>query len=100
MKRRNGVEKALVMFVQVTITMLSPLLICGALGVWLNDKFQTSFWFLGMMFLGIVAAFRNFYHLVRGFYEKDLKEETERQQYFDSMKQQRDAQTRERQKKS
>ena len=44
-----------------------------------------------MMVLGILASFRNFYHLVRGFYEKDLKQENAQQEYFDSMKRERES---------
>lgn len=89
-KERNNVVKALVMFWQVTITMLSPLLICGCIGFWLNEKFQTTIWFLVMMGLGVLAAFRNFYYLVRGFYAKDLERENAQQEYFDSMKRERE----------
>ena len=90
-KESNQVAKALVMLVQITITMLAPILICCAAGVWLNRKFDTTICFLFMMVLGILASFRNFYHLVRGFYEKDLKQENVQQEYFDSMKRERES---------
>lgn len=89
-KDHNNIAKALVMFVQVTITMLSPLLVCGCIGLWLNQKFHTTIWFLVMMGLGVLAAFRNFFHLVRGFYEKDLERENAQREYFDSMKRERE----------
>lgn len=89
-KNHNNVAKALAMFVQVTITMLSPLLLCGWIGLWLNETFHTTIWFLVMMGLGVLAAFRNFYHLVRGFYEKDLERENAQREYFDSMKRERE----------
>lgn len=89
-KERNTIAKALVMLFQVTITMLSPLLVSGLIGLWLNQKFHTTIWFLIMMGLGILAAFRNFYYLVRGFYEKDLERENAQQEYFDSMKKERE----------
>lgn len=89
-KERNNVAKALVMFLQVTITMLSPLLVCGCIGLWLNQTFHTTIWFLVMMGLGVLAAFRNFYYLVRGFYAKDLERENAQQEYFDSMKRERE----------
>ena len=55
--------------------MLAPLLVCGWIGLWLDERFDTTLCFLVMMLLGVLAAFRNFFQLVRGFYEKDLKRE-------------------------
>lgn len=95
----NNIGKILTMFLQITITMLSPLLICGALGVWLNDRFHTTLWFLVMMLVGVLAAFRNFFCLVRGFYESDLKREREEQAYFDDMRKEREQRAETRQKK-
>lgn len=95
----NNIGKILTMFLQITITMLSPLLICGALGVWLNNRFHTTLWFLVMMLVGVLAAFRNFFCLVRGFYESDLKREREEQAYFDDMRKEREQRAETRQKK-
>lgn len=89
MKEWNAVAKALTMLLQVAITMMSPLVVCGVIGYMLNQRFDTTLWFLVMMVLGVMAAFRNFFHLLRGFYEKDLKEEKAKQEYFDSLKRER-----------
>lgn len=89
MRRKNGLGKVLTMFFQITITMLSPILICGWIGLWLNARLHTTLCFLVMMLLGVLAAFRNFYHLVRGFFEDDLKRENAQQEYFDRMKRER-----------
>ena len=48
-----------------------------------------------MMLLGVLAAFRNFYHLVRVFFEDDLKQENAQQEYFDRMKRERERKTEE-----
>lgn len=89
-KENSGVVKALAMLVQIAITMLAPLLVCGWIGLWLNRQFDTSYGFLIMMLLGILTSFRNFFQLVRGFYEKDLKKENAQQEYFDNMKKERE----------
>ena len=64
----------------------------GWIGLWLDERFDTTLCFLVMMLLGVLAAFRNFFQLVRGFYEKDLKRENAQQEYFDSMRREREKQ--------
>lgn len=83
---KNAVAKALVMFVQITITLLAPMLICGWLGLWLNEKLHTDICFLVLLFVGIAAGFRNFYHITRQFYAKDLKQEQEELDYISQLK--------------
>lgn len=90
MKKENkGIAKAFVMILQVGLTMLAPLLVCGWIGLWMNDTFHTSWWFLVWMLLGVLAGFRNFFHLMRQFYEKDLKREIKEQEYFEQLKQEK-----------
>lgn len=93
MKKENkGIVRAFVMVLQIGLTMLAPLLVCGWIGLWLDERFDTTLCFLFMMLLGVLAAFRNFFQLVRGFYEKDLKRENAQQEYFDSMRREREKQ--------
>lgn len=90
MRNENkGIVKAFSMVLQIGLTMLAPLLVCGWFGLWLNEKFQTTIWFLIMLGLGVLAAFRNFFQLMRQFYEKDLKRENKEQEYFESLKRER-----------
>ena len=95
-KENKGVIKALVMVTQVACTMLAPLLVCGWVGLWLNEKLHTDIAFLIMMFLGIFTGFRNFFYLMRQFYEKDLKQENKELEYFENMRQQREQNKRDR----
>lgn len=83
----KSVAKAFVMILQVGITMLAPILVCGWFGLWLNDTFQIIWGFLVCMILGVLAGFRNFFQIMRQFYEKDLKREMKEQQYFEQLKQ-------------
>lgn len=78
------------MVTQVPFTMLAPFLVCGWIGLWLNDKLHTDIAFVILMFLGIITGFRNFFYLMRRFYEKDLKKENEELEYFEDMKRQRE----------
>ena len=90
MKENKSVVRALLMVSQVAVTMLSPLLICGCIGIWLNDKLKTEYGFLFMMILGVLAGFRNFFCLMRQFYEKDLEKENQELEYFESMRRERE----------
>lgn len=93
MKRKDGnheIVKALVMVTQVACTMMAPLLVCGWVGLWLNEHFHTSYAFLIMMLLGFFTSFRNFFYLMRRFYEKDLKEENKELEYFELMRRERE----------
>lgn len=98
-KENKGIIKALVMVTQVACTMLAPLLVCGWVGLWLNEKFHTDIAFVIMMFLGIITGFRNFFYLMRQFYEKDLKQENKELEYFESMKKQREQNMKDKNKK-
>lgn len=97
-KENKGVIKALIMVTQVACTMLAPLLVCGWVGIWLNGKLHTDIAFVVMMFLGIITGFRNFFYLMRQFYEKDLKRENKELEYLENMRRQREQKKKEKDK--
>lgn len=80
------VIKSLVMVTQIGISMLVPIFLCAALGVWLNRLFNTQICFLVLVFLGIGAAFRNVYILTKSFYSEDMKKEHDRLKYIQELK--------------
>ena len=92
----KGIVKAFSMVLQIALTMLAPLLVTGWFGLWLNEKFDTTIWFLVMMGFGVLASFRNFFQLMRQFYEKDLKRENKEQEYFEELKRERERRKEER----
>lgn len=78
--------KSIVMVTQIGISMLVPIFLCAALGVWLNRLFDTQVCFLILVFLGIGAAFRNVYILTKSFYSDDMKKEHDRLKYIQELK--------------
>lgn len=82
----HSVRKALIMVSQVGISMITPILLCGFAGWHMDRRFNTSFWFILLVIIGIMAAFRNVYLMLLKFYEKELKEENEKQQYEKDLK--------------
>lgn len=99
-KRVNsGVLKGLTMISQLGITMLTPIFLCAWFGYSLDKWCSTSCWFIILIVLGIMAAFRNAYYLTRQFYEKDLKKEREEAKYFEDLKKEREKKEREKKSK-
>ncbi len=82
----NKVGKAFVMFFQISISMIVPMIICGIAGYYLDKKLSTSFLFILLLILGIFAAFRNVYLLTKNFYQKDMEEEHAKLAYFENLK--------------
>ena len=74
------------MITQIGLSMITPILICVFIGVKLDQWFSTQYWFIILLFLGVLSAFRCAYELTKRFYSKDLKREIEEQKYFDNLK--------------
>ncbi len=78
MKRRKGIDhsvaQALTMVMQFGINMLVPICLMSALGIWLDRKFDTSFWMILLFFVGAVAGGQNVYRMARQVYGGDKKE--------------------------
>lgn len=85
-KSDRTVMKSLMMITQIGISMLTPIFLSVFVGFKLDQWLSTSCWFIILLILGILAAFRNVYLLTRRFYSKELKHELERQKYFEDLK--------------
>lgn len=81
----KNVVRSFVMITQVGLSMLTPIFLCVFLGIYIDKKMHTSYWFLALLIIGILAAFRNVYVLTKRFYEKDLEKEKKEQEYFKKM---------------
>lgn len=87
MKKNNDVIKGILMITQIGLTMMVPIFLCVFIGYQLDRHFQTGFWLIIFLILGVMAAFRNVYVLTKGFYAKDKSKEDAELQYFESLKQ-------------
>lgn len=78
MKRRKGIDnsvaQSLAMVMQFGINMLVPICLMSAVGIWLDRKFDTSFWMILMFFAGAAAGGQNVYRMARQVYGGDRKE--------------------------
>ncbi len=89
-KEEKKVLRAFSMVSQVGLTMVTPVLISGFIGLKLDQWFSTDYWFIIFLIIGVLAAFRSLYFLTKQFYSKDLEKEKAEQEYFDSMKRERE----------
>ncbi|MBR1742729.1 MAG: AtpZ/AtpI family protein [Lachnospiraceae bacterium] len=76
------VLRSFVMITQIGISMMVPVFLCGVLGRWLSRLTEKDWVFLVLIFIGVGAAFRNFFIVTKSFYEKDMKEEHEKLAYM------------------
>lgn len=70
MKYSNSVYKSLTLITQFAINMLVPIFLCSFLGLYIDKKFDTSFWFIILFFMGALAGFRNIFVLAKKIYEQ------------------------------
>ncbi len=69
MKYHKTVYQSLTMITQFGITMLVPIFLCSFLGWYLDEKFQTSWLFVTLFFIGAMAGFRNVFILSKKIFE-------------------------------
>lgn len=62
MKYKKSVFKSLALITQLGISMMVPVALCVALGIWIDSKFHT-YWVIPLMVLGMLAGGRNVYRL-------------------------------------
>lgn len=71
-KDDKSVYQSLAMISQFGINMLVPIFLCSFLGIWLDEKFGTSYWMIILFFIGAIAGFRNIYIMASRIYgDKD-----------------------------
>ncbi len=63
-KKHRELVRCLALVSQLGITMLTPVILCVLLGVWLDKKFSTYFT-LPLLLLGILAGARSAYLLAK-----------------------------------
>ncbi len=68
---RNTVSKSFAMILQVSITMLVPIVLCICLAVWLNNCFDVVWFMPVFLFLGCGAGIRNVYILLKSYTQNE-----------------------------
>lgn len=68
MKKKHydkSVYRSFTLVLQLGINMLVPICMMTALGVFLDRKFDTSFWMILLFFVGAIAGGQNSYRMVK-----------------------------------
>ena len=75
MKTRGILARCLMMITQVSLTLLAPIILCTAVGVWLDQRFgwHTT---IVLLILGVIAGGKNAYVLVSHMMKETEKEST------------------------
>ena len=74
-KKRGVVARCLMMVTQVSITLLAPIILCTAAGVWLDGRYGWHATVV-LLILGIIAGGKNAYTLVSAMIKEIEKEST------------------------
>ncbi len=69
MKYKKTVYHALTTISQFGINMLVPIFLCSFLGLFIDQKLQTSCFMVILFFVGALAGFRNVYLLAKKIYD-------------------------------
>lgn len=72
-KYDRSVYRSMVLITQFGLNMLVPICMMSALGIWLDDRYGTSFWTILLFFVGAVAGGQNVYRMARKVYEAEEK---------------------------
>ena len=68
-KENREIANALILILQISITMLVPILLCTIGGLWLDRKFGTKWIAIVGFVLGTIAGFQNVYRLVKRYFK-------------------------------
>lgn len=84
MKKKNLI-RCIVMITQVGFSMLAPIALCVAIGIWVDNEFDVVWPMPFLILLGIAAAYRNTYKLLLPFLKQKSKAE-KKEDYIEMLK--------------
>ena len=71
--KRGGVDRSVfrtrTLISQFGINMIVPMVACLFIGIFLDKKFDTSFWSIVLFFVGALAGFNSVYKMAKRFYK-------------------------------
>ncbi len=79
----KSVYHAFAMVIQFGINMLVPVCMMTALGIFLDNRFGTSFWMIILFFAGAVAGAQNVYRMAKRVYDRPGQTGRKETQNFD-----------------
>ena len=71
----KSVYRSIILITQFGINMLVPICMMSALGIWLDNRYGTSFWTILLFFVGAIAGGQNIYRMAKKVYDTDDRKE-------------------------
>ncbi|MDD2970958.1 MAG: AtpZ/AtpI family protein [Lachnospiraceae bacterium] len=65
------VAQSLTLITQFGINMIVPIFLCSFAGIYLDKWLGTSFFMVGLFFIGAIAGFRNIYIMAKHIYRNN-----------------------------
>ncbi|MCR5368748.1 Putative F0F1-ATPase subunit Ca2+/Mg2+ transporter [Eubacterium ruminantium] len=78
--KRSRVAENLFLVLQIGISMLVPILLCTAIGYFIDKKYHTK-WIILFIVLGVLSGFRSVYSLVKKEINAARREEKDRPEW-------------------
>lgn len=78
----RSVYRSFALIMQFGINMLVPICLMSAIGIWLDEKMNTSYWMVTLFFVGAIAGGQNVFRMAKQIYAdpKQQKGKRTRQQ--------------------
>jgi len=76
----KSVYRSLALVTQFGINMLVPICMMTALGIFLDRRFDTSFWMIILFFVGAIAGGQNVYRIAKQFLEEPTDRSRQKEQ--------------------
>jgi len=67
------------MVLQFSLNMITPIVLCVALGVWIGDKYDMDWIVIPLFFVGALAGYNSIFRMVKE-YLKDTEKEKKKEQ--------------------
>ena len=79
MKKVNNREivESFSMVLQFGINMITPIVMCIALGVWIGDKYNMDWIVIPLFFVGALAGYNSIFRMVQKYLKKGTKKEND-----------------------
>lgn len=71
----KSVYRSIILITQFGINMLVPICMMSALGIWLDNRYGTSFWTILLFFVGAIAGGQNIYRMAKKVYDTEDRKE-------------------------
>lgn len=76
MKFQKHVYQSFALVMQFGISMIVPICLCTAIGLFLGEKFETDWIFIPLFIMGALAGFRNIYIMSKKILEQKSDRDT------------------------